>query len=68
MKASDYIVLQKKVYGGVYQLLTEFLEGYSTEAPFVEESKDESWKKVIQSNTIDFYIETTSNPQLTITD
>lgn len=68
LKTGDHIVMPKNVYGGAFQLVMEILEDYGIEATFVEESSNEDWEKAIQSNTKAFYIETPSNPLLTITD
>lgn len=68
LNAHDHIVLGKKVYGGTFQLLTELLDKFEITYTFVDESDINSWKSAIQENTKMFYIETPSNPLLSVTD
>jgi len=64
----DHVVLCKDIYGGAYQLVTEMFPKYGIEYTFVDETNLSSWEKAIKENTRGFYIETPSNPLLTITD
>ncbi|MFJ7725343.1 trans-sulfuration enzyme family protein [Neobacillus sp. NPDC097160] len=64
----DHVVLCKDIYGGAYQLVTEMFPKYGIEYTFVDETDLSTWGKAIKENTKGFYIETPSNPLLTITD
>lgn len=64
----DHVVLCKDIYGGAYQLVTEMFPKYGIEYSFVDETDLSYWEKAIKENTRALYIETPSNPLLTITD
>lgn len=64
----DHLVLGKNIYGGTFQTVHEFLVRFGIECTFVDESDVSAWEAAIQPNTKMFYLETPSNPLLTITD
>ncbi|GIN88230.1 cystathionine beta-lyase MetC [Heyndrickxia sporothermodurans] len=64
----DHVILCKDIYGGTYQLVTELFPKYGIEYSFVDETNLSSWEEAIKENTRGIYIETPSNPLLTITD
>ncbi|MDR7001779.1 aminotransferase class I/II-fold pyridoxal phosphate-dependent enzyme [Neobacillus niacini] len=64
----DHVILCKDIYGGAYQLVTEMFPRYGIEYTFVDETDLNAWKKAIKQNTKGIYIETPSNPLLTVTD
>jgi cystathionine beta-lyase len=64
----DHLILCKDIYGGAYQLVIEMFPRYGIEYTFVDETDLDSWKKAIRKNTKGIYIETPSNPLLTVTD
>ncbi|XLS30549.1 trans-sulfuration enzyme family protein [Flavobacteriaceae bacterium M23B6Z8] len=68
LKKGDHIVLQKTLYGGTYNLVVEEFEKFGIEYSFTEGLEKEDFEKLIQPNTKVLYIETPSNPLLTITD
>lgn len=68
LSQGDHLILGKNIYGGTYQNVTEFLTRFGVEHTFVDESDVSAWKNAIQPNTKLFYLETPSNPLLTITD
>lgn len=68
LKAGDHIVLQQTLYGGTYNLVTEEFNKYGIEYSFTEGWQPEAFEDKIQGNTKVIYIETPSNPLLTITD
>ncbi|WP_276166539.1 trans-sulfuration enzyme family protein [Zobellia alginiliquefaciens] len=68
LKAGDHIVLQQVLYGGTYNLVVEEFEKFGIEYSFTEGWRPEDFEKKIRSNTKVIYIETPSNPLLTITD
>jgi cystathionine beta-lyase len=68
LKAGDHVVLQKLLYGGTYALVTEQFERYGIEYSFAEGTSKDNFEAEIRKNTRVIYIETPSNPLLTITD
>lgn len=67
LKAGDHIVLQQILYGGTYHLITEEFNKWGIEYSFTQGWKPEDFEDLIKENTKVIYIETPSNPLLTIT-
>ena len=68
LKAGDHVVLQQTLYGGTYNLVNEEFSKYGIEYSFTEGWKAEAFEEKIKKNTKVIYIESPSNPLLTITD
>lgn len=68
LKAGDHIVFQQTLYGGTYNFATTQLEKYGISYSFTDGWEVDDFKKEITPNTKVIYIETPSNPLLTITD
>lgn len=68
LRAGDHIVLQKTLYGGTYNLVSEEFEKFGIEFSFTDGLQPEDFEAKIKENTKVIYIETPSNPLLTITD
>ena len=68
LSAGDHIVFQQTLYGGTYNFATTQLEKYGISYSFTEGWQAEDFEREIQPNTKVIYIETPSNPLLTITD
>ena len=68
LKAGDHVVLQQTLYGGTYNLVTEEFDKYGISYSFTEGWKAADFDTKIKENTKVIYIETPSNPLLTITD
>ena len=68
LNAGDHIVLQQTLYGGTYNFVVTQFEKYGISYSFTEGWKAEDFEKEIRPNTRVIYIETPSNPLLTITD
>lgn len=64
----DHIVLQKTLYGGTYNLVVEEFEKYGINYTFTAGLDEAAFAKAITPQTKVFYIETPSNPLMTITD
>ena len=64
----DHVVLQNTLYGGTSNLVVEEFEKFGIEYSFTKNLQPESFKEQIKKNTKVIYIETPSNPLLTITD
>ncbi|MBP2832869.1 PLP-dependent transferase [Aquimarina sp. U1-2] len=68
LKKGDHIVLQRQIYGGTANLINEEFEKHGIEFSYVDSSSIEDFQNKIQNNTKVIYIETPSNPLLSITD
>lgn len=64
----DHIVLQQTLYGGTYNFMVEECDKFGIEYSFTDSLEIEAFEALIQPNTKVLYIETPSNPLLTITD
>lgn len=68
LRAGDHVVLQKTLYGGTYNLVTEEFEKFGIAYDFTDGLNASDFEEKIKENTKVIYIETPSNPLLTITD
>ena len=63
----DHVVLQNTLYGGTSNLVVEEFAKFGIEYSFAKDLNPESFEAEIRKNTKVIYIETPSNPLLTIT-
>ncbi|WP_291960394.1 trans-sulfuration enzyme family protein [Maribacter sp.] len=68
LNAGDHVVLQQTLYGGTYNLVNEEFSKYGIHYSFTEGWHADAFEAQIKENTKVIYIETPSNPLLTITD
>tara|TARA_R110002051_G_scaffold165130_2_gene235910 strand:+ start:29298 stop:30449 length:1152 start_codon:yes stop_codon:yes gene_type:complete len=68
LNAGDHVVLQQTLYGGTYNLVNEEFSKYGIEYSFTKGWQVDAFEAQIKANTKVIYIETPSNPLLTITD
>ncbi|WP_419211381.1 trans-sulfuration enzyme family protein [Maribacter sp. X9] len=68
LRAGDHVVLQQALYGGTYNLVNEEFSKYGIEYSFTNGWDTAAFEAEIKENTKVIYIETPSNPLLTITD
>ncbi|MEP2056732.1 MAG: PLP-dependent aspartate aminotransferase family protein [Maribacter litoralis] len=68
LSAGDHVVLQQTLYGGTYNLINEEFSKYGIEYSFTTGWSAADFEAEIKENTKVIYIETPSNPLLTITD
>ena len=64
----DHVVFQQTLYGGTSNLVVEEFGKYGIEYSFTKDLKPSSFESEVKENTKVIYIETPSNPLLTITD
>lgn len=64
----DHIVLQNEIYGGTFNLIMEEFDKMGIEYSFTDGVEAADFESKIKSNTKVIYLETPSNPLLTITD
>lgn len=68
LNAGDHIVMQQTLYGGTYNFAVTQFEKYGISYSFTEGWSAADFEKEVKGNTKVIYIETPSNPLLTITD
>ncbi len=68
LKAGDHLVCSHNVYGGVPRLFNQILTNYGLEFTYVDTSDLRAVEKAIRKNTRYVYVETPTNPLMTISD
>jgi len=68
LKAGDHIVLQRNIYGGTFNLVQQEFERFGINYSFTDGYTTTHFEEKITDKTKVIYIETPSNPLLTITD
>lgn len=68
VKSGDHIIVTDNVYGGTYRLFELIMKGYGLEFSWIDTSNTDNIKKAIKSNSKILFIETPTNPMLTLTD
>jgi cystathionine beta-lyase len=68
LNKGDHIVVPRQIYGGTYNLIVEEFEKYGIEYTFIDSPEALNFENAIRPNTQVLYLETPSNPLLTITD
>jgi cystathionine beta-lyase/cystathionine gamma-synthase len=66
LKQGDHIVVTANVYGGTYRLFSLILKKFGLEFSFIDTSDIQNIKAAIRSNTRLVFIETPTNPMLTL--
>jgi cystathionine beta-lyase/cystathionine gamma-synthase len=68
LKSGDHVVASENVYGGSYRLFSKVLEKFGLQFTYVDTSSIEAARRAIRPNTKIVYLETPTNPMMTITD
>src|SRR5206468_10601917 len=68
LKSGDHVVAGENMYGGSYRLFSKVLEKFGLQFTYVDTSSVEAVRKAIQPNTKVLYLETPTNPMMTLTD
>ncbi len=68
LKAGDHLVCSHNVYGGVPRLFNQILVNYGLEFTYVDTSDLRAVERAIRRNTRYVYVETPTNPLMTISD
>ncbi len=68
LKAGDHVVCSHNVYGGVPRLFNQILANYRLEFSYVDTSNLNAVERAIQRTTRFVYVETPTNPLMTISD
>lgn len=68
LKSGDHVVAGENMYGGSYRLFSRVLEKYGIQFTYVDTSNVDAVRGAMQSNTRIVFLETPTNPMMTITD
>ena len=68
VNSGDHIVAGNRLYGGTHKLLTDILKEYGVKHTLVDTLDPQNFEKAIQPSTKLIYIESPSNPLLSLTD
>lgn len=68
LKAGDHIIISNKVYGGTYRLYELNMKDFGFSYSWIDTSDLKNIESSIQPNTRMVFLETPSNPMLTLTD
>src|SRR5579863_2907306 len=68
LKSGDHVVCSHNVYGGVPRLFNQILVNYGLQFTYVDTSRPEAVDKAIRRNTKLVYVETPTNPLMSLTD
>ena len=68
LKKGDHVVCSHNVYGGVPRLFNQILANYGLEFTYVDTSDTQAVERSLRRNTRFLYVETPTNPLMTISD
>ena len=68
VKAGDHVICGDNTYGGTYRLFSKVLSNYGIEFDFVDTSDISLLEKAFKDNTKMVFVETPTNPVMTVTD
>ena len=68
LKTGDHVILQKSLYGGTINLVNTEFKKFNISYDYVDVSNKEKLESYLNDNTKIIYIESPSNPLLSITD
>ncbi|HJZ13169.1 MAG TPA: PLP-dependent aspartate aminotransferase family protein [Acidobacteriota bacterium] len=68
LKSGDHVIVTENVYGGTYRLFQQIFTNLGLQFEFVDTSELENIRKAMKNNTRMVYVETPTNPLLTLTD
>lgn len=68
LSQGDHVVAAENMYGGTFRLFKHVLERYGIEFTYVDTSSVDAVKAALRDETKMLYLETPTNPMMTITD
>ena len=68
MKSGDHVICSHNVYGGVPRLFNQILSNFGLEFTYVDTSDARAVERAIRKNTRMAYVETPTNPLMTVSD
>ncbi len=68
LKQGDHVIVTNNVYGGTFRIFEKIFRNFGLDFSWMDTSKLENIEKALKKNTKMIFIETPSNPMLTLTD
>jgi cystathionine beta-lyase/cystathionine gamma-synthase len=68
LRAGDHILVQRDTYGGTHDFITQDLSRFGVEHTFVDGADPASWQRALRPSTRLLYVESLSNPLVTVAD
>ena len=68
IKSGEHVILGDNTYGGTYRLFSKILTNYGVEFDLADTSKVEDLEPAFKPNTRMVFVETPTNPVMTVTD
>jgi len=68
LQAGDRVLSSANLYGGTFRLFERVLRGHGLEFDYVDTSDPEAIRKAVRPETRMIYVETPTNPMLSVTD
>jgi cystathionine beta-lyase/cystathionine gamma-synthase len=68
LRPGDHVIVSQAVYGGVFRITTQLLVQFGMEFSYVDTSCLDKIEKALKPSTKMIYVETPTNPTMTITD
>lgn len=68
LKQGDHVIVTNNVYGGTYRLFDKVMKNYGIDFSWVDTSRRRNMEDALKKNTKMIFVETPSNPMLTLTD
>src|SRR3954447_6592190 len=68
LQSGDHVIAGENMYGGSYRLFSRVLEKYGLEFTYADTSKGDAVRAALRPNTRIVFLETPTNPMMTITD
>jgi len=68
LKENDHVIVTSNVYGGTFRIFDKVMKNYGLEFSWVDTSNKEEIGKELKPMTKMIFVETPSNPMLTLTD
>ncbi|HEX8153278.1 MAG TPA: cystathionine gamma-synthase [Thermoanaerobaculia bacterium] len=68
LQSGDHVIAGENMYGGSYRLFSRVLEKFGLQFTYVDTSDSNAVKAAIRDNTKLVFLETPTNPMMTITD
>lgn len=68
LSSGDHVVMSKAVFGSTIKIFENYFSKWGVTCDLVDPTEDGAWEKAITSKTKIVYIETPSNPGLTVID
>jgi cystathionine beta-lyase/cystathionine gamma-synthase len=68
LQSGDHVIAGENMYGGSYRLFSRVLEKFGLQFSYVDTSNVNAIRAAIRANTKILYLETPTNPMMTLTD